>query len=141
MLDFESGSNSHLLKLIKVELIGALCPDALTLNKRDSNIIQMDSLVSETDEVHLDPTFSGIVEGIVLEPVESKITVELTVDSLKQIKVESGGYTLAVVIGTVEYAGVLLKVDTDEQSAARATYPGNVLQEKLGRNRIKVANC
>ena len=113
-LDFESGSNGHLLKLVNVELIGTLRPNALALNKRYDNVIQVDSLLPQADKVQLDPTFSWIVEGIVLEPVESEITVEITVDSLKQIKVESRGYTAAVVIGTVEHAGVFLKVDADE---------------------------
>jgi hypothetical protein len=64
--------------------------------------------------MHLNPAFPGIKESIVLKPLELKIAIEFPIDSLEQIEVESSGYALFIIIGTVKHSRVFLQVYADK---------------------------
>ena len=59
-------------------------------------------LVGEAADVDLDAALGCVVEGVVREPVEIEIGVELAVDPLEQVEVEGGGDAPRVVVGGLE---------------------------------------
>ena len=70
----------------------------------------MYDLLSETHNVHLDPSCLRVVESVMFKPLELKIAVELTIDPLKQVQVKSSRYTLAIVISPVQHIRVFLEI-------------------------------
>src|SRR5207249_4921043 len=59
------------------------------------------------DEVHLDPAFVLGVDRTVREAIEVERRIELAIDALQDVLVESGGDAAGVVVGGFEGALVL----------------------------------
>ena len=72
----------------------------------NGNTVQAHTLFFQAHKMHFDPTFSWIVERIVLKTIDLKITVEFTIDTLKKIDVECCGYTLTIVISAMQYLNI-----------------------------------
>src|SRR5436305_714636 len=89
--------------------------------------------------MHLDPTLTRIIEGIMPKLVQLEVGVEFLVHAHQQVLIELGGHPLRIIIGTVQDVEVLLQIHTDEQTAT-LTDPGNLVQKVSGRLTIKVAD-
>ena len=68
---------------------------------------------------HLDPGFFAVVTGPVCKAGQVEAGARFAVQADKQVQVERGGHTLAIVIRGMQDGRVLYKIHADQQAAAR----------------------
>src|SRR5258706_3593039 len=69
----------QLCKLLERILVRALRPDAFAQLEGDINIPNVNRLVFQTHQVHLDPTLTRIIEGIVPKLIQLEVGVQFLV--------------------------------------------------------------
>ena len=126
----EAASLREVLKLADAELIGVFGVNRLALGEANRGAVQRDDLGFQTDDVHLDPSALGIVESAVTERREIEVGVELLVDALEQVQIESRRDLPGIVVGGMEPFLVLLEIDADEQRTAGPDPASRVGQER-----------
>jgi hypothetical protein len=84
---------------------------------------------------------SLVVESQVIEPSRVDVAVQLAGDAHQEVLVELGGDAGPVVVGGVEYGGVLGDVDADEQAAAGAYRGAHLREEANGRVGLEIAEA
>src|SRR5436190_16699128 len=114
--------------------------DGLTRAEFDHTARDLHLLALVAGEVHLDAVALGIIEGMVTETGQIEVSVELPIDSRKQVEVEPGRNAAGIVIGRVEDTRVLHQVDPDEQDRAPAQDASAMAEEGTGFMRLEITN-
>src|SRR5271165_1422141 len=77
---------------------------------------------------------------MVAKTFEREIDAEFAVDPYKQVQVELGGDSLAVVIGGLQNARVFFQIHTDDKPTLRTSQRGKTPKQFRSAFRAKVAN-
>ena len=82
--------------------------------------IHLYGLLVVTHQMHFNSLLIAVIKSVMREILVIKVRIEQFIQAVKDVEIETGGYSLAVVVGGVEYALGLLQVDADEYAAITA---------------------
>lgn len=139
MLNSKTCHGCQLSELAQCIFIGTLCPDALAELEWDCVFPDMNDLVRQADQVHLDPALTRIVEGVVTKLIYLKVGVQFLVHALQQVQVELCRHPLLIVIGSVQDIEILFQIHSDQQATSLARLC-NLLEEVFGGLAVEVAD-
>src|ERR1700724_3738259 len=94
-----------ILKLANRIFVRVLGLDGLAAEEPEPAAPDACRLVFDTDKVHFDSAFAGVVDCFVTEAIESEGAVELAVDPRQEIEVEGGGHAILVIVSAHKRAG------------------------------------
>ncbi|OLT27471.1 hypothetical protein BJF83_02805 [Nocardiopsis sp. CNR-923] len=116
---------------LAAELGGDLGAHLLTGGEVDGQVQvgDMDPLVDEGAQAHLDPLLFGVPQGDVAEGAGIEVRAELVVDDGEDVAVEGGGDAPGVVVGGDEASRVLDEVGAQEEGVAGAQDAPDVPEE------------
>ena len=103
--------------------------DGLTRAEFDHTARDLHLLALVAGEVHLDAVALGIIEGVVTEARQIEVSVELAIDSRKQVEVEPGGNAAGIVVGRVEHIGRLDQIGANNEDRATAENTRRIAQK------------
>jgi hypothetical protein len=107
------------LELAPRVLVRVLGVDALARGEASAALAQAHLDRAPRLQVHLHAAARRIVEAHVVEPVDREIEPEAAIEVQQRVAVEGRGHAQRVVVGRVEPRRILLRIDADEQRAAR----------------------
>src|SRR6266516_2007862 len=128
LLDAKACCCRQLCKLLERIFVRTLRPDTFAQFEGNFTIPNANRLVFQTHQMHLDPTLTWIIEGIVPKLVQLEVGVQFLVNAHKQVLIELGCHPLRIIIGTVQDVVVLLQIHSDEQTTT-LTDLSNLLQK------------
>ncbi len=100
----------------------------------------VDLLPPPAHQMHLDAAALVVVERPVAERVAIEVGTQLAIDAREQVEIELRGHARGIVIGGVEYLGVLDEIDADDEGCPRAQHAPGVPQERGRVLRLEVAD-
>src|SRR3954447_10668480 len=121
-------------------LVAALGVDGLAGAELDLSAANMRGLTLAAGEVHFHPPALAIVECLVAEVVEIEVSAKLAVDAHEQVEIESRRHACGIVIGGVENARFLHKIDAEDEDGARPQHASGMAQERRRIMRLEIAN-
>ncbi len=89
-------------------------------------------LVLLAHEMHDHSLLGTHVHGAVREGGEVEVGGELAVDARQQVQVELGALALAIVVRGPHDGFVLVEIEADQEAAAAADEPGDLIEQGLG---------
>src|SRR5690554_5564043 len=92
------------------------------------------------DQSHLDATVPGVIDSTVLEGVGIEVGLQQSVDHPQDVEIESGGQSLAVIVGRFHYRQWLDQIRADQQLAALAAVLTDTPQQSQGLIAVEVAD-
>ena len=103
--------------------------DALAFAEGKSVAGDVNCLLGEAYQVHLDAARSLVPHRVMGEAGEIEIRAKFAIGAHQQIEIEGSGNALCIVIGGNENPLALLQIDAEEKAAARAKQARGIAKE------------